>query len=648
MVSTIGGYVADDAGMGKTLLIALAMAIYAQWCEPEKSGVTGKKHIGYRPSLYLAPSAGVAEQAYQTIRKHFPDRALIPLLCSGDYPDAAEDAAYYVDKEELRAGKKTKHKHFKAALNTKHMTTAKYIMISTYRSNLFRSWKKPKSEKGKGEKKKVKKAKRSKTDNFTEGKDLHQLKWYGRVIYDECQEIRNYHTQTNETGRERKAPVNLMVSATATLNDESDILGSLSLLWPNIEQRLKTKHSDIWKSWYKNGKALQGETPWSLLEDLADIEEGGPIDLQDPRRLAAFNPWVIQKLLECMRNLAYGLGKAGLYYKYLTETGQLLRNPSTHMPVNATQKLSLAKLVPQPHIRTELLRPALEEHRDVEIMQMLAAKMYCKALTDPNNKGPAKVQNGRPQEDKKDGPMLSVVAQARFGSIVASSYQAANLHLMLDGETTVDKFDRRRHKLHNAQLMFGDVTDWQQDMPTTQREMMKWLSYGSPKLRYLIEYYATKVMRSPDRKLMVCEDIPFSAWFWELAFATMNIPAATYHGDLSEKQRRKMVADFNDPNSTLRVLICEYGCTVAGMNFQKCCNDVFVCTAGVNLHIEHQVQYRPCRADQVKPQVNIVRACVMGTEDELREDSAARKMLAMANLSMGSADYPMLAKWASL
>ncbi|SMR62493.1 unnamed protein product [Zymoseptoria tritici ST99CH_1E4] len=30
MVSTMGGYVADDAGMGKTLLIALAMAIYAQ------------------------------------------------------------------------------------------------------------------------------------------------------------------------------------------------------------------------------------------------------------------------------------------------------------------------------------------------------------------------------------------------------------------------------------------------------------------------------------------------------------------------------------------------------------------------------------------------------------------------------------------
>ncbi|SMR62494.1 unnamed protein product [Zymoseptoria tritici ST99CH_1E4] len=323
-----------------------------------------------------------------------------------------------------------------------------------------------------------------------------------------------------------------------------------------------------------------------------------------------------------MRNSAYGLGKAGLYYKYLTETRQLLRNPSTHMPVNATEKLSLAKLVPQPNIRTELLRPALEEHRDMEIMQMLAAKMYCKALTDPHNKGPAKVQNGRPIEDKKkNGLMPSVVARARFGSIVASSYQAANLHLMLDGETTVDKFDRRRHKLHNAQLMFGYVTDWKQDMPTTQREMMTWLAYGSLKLRALIEYYVTKVMRSPDRKMMVCEDIPFSAWFWELAFATMNIPAATYHGDLSEKQRRKMVADFNDPNSTLRVLICEYGCTVAGMNFQTCCNDVFV---------------------------NIVRACVIGTDNELREDSAARKMLAMANLSMGSADYPMLAKWASL
>ncbi|SMR65015.1 unnamed protein product [Zymoseptoria tritici ST99CH_3D1] len=101
MVSTMGGYVADDAGMGKTLLIALAMAIYAQWCEPEKGGVTGKKHIGYRPSLYLAPSAGVAEQAYQTIRKHFPDGALIPLLYSGDYPDAAEDAAMSIKKSSV-------------------------------------------------------------------------------------------------------------------------------------------------------------------------------------------------------------------------------------------------------------------------------------------------------------------------------------------------------------------------------------------------------------------------------------------------------------------------------------------------------------------------------------------------------------------
>ncbi|KJX93444.1 hypothetical protein TI39_contig4316g00002 [Zymoseptoria brevis] len=646
MVPTYGGYVADDAGVGKTFLILLALAFFAQWGESEKKG---NRKETYRPTLYLAPSQSVANQTFQAIRKHFPN--LTPLMCSGNNFSKEKqggDRKYFVPKDQLRLGRNSKHDLLKRALNQGKKEARSFVLISTYRANMWRS------QDSNPTAKQLKDQSRNSPGGKPDKKPLKNVQagWYGRTIFDECQEIKNPNTKTNKIAQLRNCPVNFMVSATPALNDEGDIRGSLKILWPRIFKHL---HDDK-KAWaWHRSKTTSEDDSWKVFEALNDLEKDGKLPVHDNKRLSTFNPTVMKSLLDTKIGAQFGLGEAGKYYHLFMDTGTLLRNSSTRIPLNDTDTLSLEMLVPQPDITAETLFPSDRERVNMETRGMFVAQRFYKAWVNSSGNTSYSATatadgDGSLHLDRDGEPKFpQTTREARLSSIMASSSVLGDLHLQLGGKSWAHLFDNRRHSSHNAQLVHNIVTKWKEATPDTQLEMMAYLVEGSPKARRMLEFFHRKILFNPDKKLLVCEEIPFCAWFWELIFITLNIPARVFHGKLTDEERTELVVQFNTAKDPLKVMICEYGVTVAGLNFQECCSDVFVCTSAANLQTEHQLQFRCCRADQREKKITILRVCVRNTDDEIREQRVARKALSMANIAIGGPDkMALLARWASV
>lgn len=96
----------------------------------------------------------------------------------------------------------------------------------------------------------------------------------------------------------------------------------------------------------------------------------------------------------------------------------------------------------------------------------------------------------------------------------------------------------------------------------TGAEKLKFLTYGSPKLRYILEVinqYSLPLLSSDrPRKILITEELPLSALFIELVAKLIYVQAAVLHAGLSDAERIELVNKFNDPNDRLTVLIIMY------------------------------------------------------------------------------------------
>lgn len=96
----------------------------------------------------------------------------------------------------------------------------------------------------------------------------------------------------------------------------------------------------------------------------------------------------------------------------------------------------------------------------------------------------------------------------------------------------------------------------------TGAEKLQFLSYGSPKLRYILEvihqYCLPLVSTDQPRKILITEELPLCALFIEIVVKFLYIKAAVLHAGLTDVERINLVSEFNDPANELRVLVIMY------------------------------------------------------------------------------------------
>lgn len=129
----------------------------------------------------------------------------------------------------------------------------------------------------------------------------------------------------------------------------------------------------------------------------------------------------------------------------------------------------------------------------------------------------------------------------------------------------------------------------------TRAQYLKMLSDSSPILQAMFDKIRSAVLRG--EKLLVLEQVPLIAWFWELAVKLVHIECATMHAALDQAGRAKLVEDFTSPHGP-RVLILMFDVGGQAINLQKFCRLVFLAHPGLNYAKVEQAKGRIIRVSK--------------------------------------------------
>lgn len=139
----------------------------------------------------------------------------------------------------------------------------------------------------------------------------------------------------------------------------------------------------------------------------------------------------------------------------------------------------------------------------------------------------------------------------------------------------LERFDRTMQKLnmdslvHNMTALrsrgfhandFVKMVLWKGDpTPLTGQQTLKFLTFGSPALRFILHQIHTYVLpadpNDKPRKLLITEDIPLSAQFWEMCMYSIYVNSAVLHAGLSDLERVQLLGRFNNAADNLLVLV---------------------------------------------------------------------------------------------
>ena len=86
--------------------------------------------------------------------------------------------------------------------------------------------------------------------------------------------------------------------------------------------------------------------------------------------------------------------------------------------------------------------------------------------------------------------------------------------------------------------------------------------------------------RSDTRKCLVYPDVVYKA---------AGIDTTMMHSGLPQKQKSELAGEFNDPKSSLKVLVLLYDVTAASLNLYRACSNVFLTTIARNFSLTKQV-----------------------------------------------------------
>src|SRR5437762_1012200 len=111
-----------------------------------------------------------------------------------------------------------------------------------------------------------------------------------------------------------------------------------------------------------------------------------------------------------------------------------------------------------------------------------------------------------------------------------------------------------KQKFRNMNLTahhFIDIVKSPGDSPTnTGLEKLRFLAYGSPALRYILsqirDYSLPTKANGTYGKLLITEDIPNLAWFWELVLRSLYIDSAVLHANLDSNEREVLQDRFDE------------------------------------------------------------------------------------------------------
>lgn len=165
--------------------------------------------------------------------------------------------------------------------------------------------------------------------------------------------------------------------------------------------------------------------------------------------------------------------------------------------------------------------------------------------------------------------------------------------------TLVKDMEGYRTKGHNVDWLVEMTRregDWD---PSTRLEKVQ--SEGSPTLRFILSQVKDMVLIGKadpgghPNKLIITEDTSLTAWFWEIVLNYLYIETEALHSGMTNSEHIDLVKRFNDPRSSLKILVLMYNVGAQDVNLDESCKRVLVATSALNASLEIQVWGRAIR-----------------------------------------------------
>jgi len=198
---------------------------------------------------------------------------------------------------------------------------------------------------------------------------------------------------------------------------------------------------------------------------------------------------------------------------------------------------------------------------------------------------------GRPRRFEKKAKFISAtrslrkLAFANFSLILARVNQAME---KVDGNTHVQTLQSWRERGYEAEFIQDLARGEGEPKAKTAKDLLLFLCRGSPAIRLVFQEILTgKVLEKVDevkyrhhQKLLVVEANPPPGWFLEVVLRTALIDCRMMHAGLSNKAKADLCDMFNDPKSTLRVMIILFDVSAVGLNLHKACDRMVALATG--------------------------------------------------------------------
>ncbi|KAI1344895.1 P-loop containing nucleoside triphosphate hydrolase protein [Xylariaceae sp. FL0016] len=595
-----GGLLADSMGLGKTLTTVALMNLLVSQNLNVRPGVDGKDK--YYPMLLLVPNVPVAIQWVDQIEEVIDNYTIRHIVVSGNGLPRVEKGqrrTVLLDAREFDSWPPG----LDYMWNENDSRAARTIIIMPIDTWAGRT-----------------------CEREADGKFSSSFTQLGRkfslVVVDEAHRVKNINTRNWKSVANLDRQFTLLITATPCINTLTDLIGAAMLLWKVPKQHLID--SGLWSS---------VEHEFRSLEDLKRLDS---LELWEDRWLVAGNPAILAKVLAKGKgNGNHDIEKTRKYLKYFESLAILRRSPGSHLPSGwgrRTSHVSLEGLFPAVENYTVNIQPSDDfdlEYQEAHVDILLD---YMKGVTEWGLHTGRRSSKVKKQEDEDYTRGLTTCR--RLFQIAASSMDMYRLNRLLTindfGTLSTHVGVMRQQGVNFVRLAQFIVQPGERE-PKTCVEFLNLAVKRSPVLQYILRYIAEKIISrqgsEPIRKLLIIENVPMLAFFYELVLELLGFNCQTLHSDLPNDQRKELIDSFNsNAKESCQIMIQMYTVGFAGTNLHQNCHRVLVAAQAHSLPVQWQAIHRVIRVGQTRD-VSVHRIKVNNSYHSYIESRQVEKML---------------------
>lgn len=612
-----GAILADSMGLGKTLTAIASIELMARGrLNVKYDEETGMRM--YRPILILVPNLAVACQWVDEILLNTSPKSIRNILVTGGNSSlfTKDDRVSHLAIDCFKIWPH-KHRHVWDPHQRKAAKTIIICSIDTWANRTLYETMDVSDEEAGGD--------RIEGDGGDSNKSKSKKSWHSRlteqsrgfsiVCVDEAHKVKNTTTKLHKSVSLLKRDFMLLITATPCTNSLGDLRGLMELLWNSALKQINKND--------QTRKIFEDIAGQESLEKMEEVISSCPP--YDDLQLIAGCPELMGPLIRPFANGSDpDLVATRRFLQFFESLAMLKRGPGSFLfeDFEHTKRIPLDGLYPGVESRTVNIEfdPITAAAYQSEHLQLLV--WYLKSLNyfsdDDENKS---------DEDSEDDPRYFKLH--RQWQIASSSMDVFKIDSLFEvngfGPKTEPVSMMRRAGvsfIRLAELLLGP----HEPSPKTALDYLKVAIRGSPTLCYILHDIKENVLSKRNgtkiKKVLITENVPMLAYYYELVLQFIGINCRVLHAGLGHSERKDLITDFNSHKmESVQVLIQMYTVGFAGTNLHKNCSRVIIAAQAHSLAVQWQAVHRVIRVGQTQ-KVDVVRIKVLNSYHGFRESES--------------------------